>query len=37
MSLIEIMDMLDDYELCKVVSERREALSLAIEVDIDDL
>ena len=32
-----LMDMLDDYELSKLVEERRKDLSDAVEVDIDDL
>ncbi|WP_117232512.1 type II toxin-antitoxin system Phd/YefM family antitoxin [Vibrio maerlii] len=32
-----LMDMLDDYELSKVVESRRGELSEAVEVDIDDL
>lgn len=32
-----LMDMLDDYELAKVVEERRGDLSTAIEVNLDDL
>ena len=33
----QLMDMLDDYELAKVVESRREELSEAVEVNIDDL
>lgn len=32
-----MMDMLDDYELAKLVESRRGYLSEAVEVDIDDL
>ncbi|MFV8385988.1 type II toxin-antitoxin system Phd/YefM family antitoxin [Vibrio parahaemolyticus] len=32
-----LMDMLDDYELAKVVESRRGELSDAVEVNIDDL
>ena len=32
-----LMDMLDDYELAKLVESRRVDLSAAVEVDIDDL
>ncbi|MGL1014405.1 type II toxin-antitoxin system Phd/YefM family antitoxin [Vibrio vulnificus] len=32
-----LMDMLDDYELAKLVESRRVGLSEAVEVDIDDL
>ncbi|MCE2593360.1 type II toxin-antitoxin system Phd/YefM family antitoxin [Motilimonas cestriensis] len=32
-----LMDMLDDYELAKLVENRRGELSEAVEVDIDDL
>lgn len=32
-----LMDMLDDYELAKLVDSRRGELSEAVEVDIDDL
>ncbi|CAH0525473.1 type II toxin-antitoxin system Phd/YefM family antitoxin [Vibrio hippocampi] len=32
-----LMDMLDDYELAKLVESRRVELSEAVEVDIDDL
>ncbi|MCF7353253.1 type II toxin-antitoxin system Phd/YefM family antitoxin [Vibrio sp. CK2-1] len=32
-----LMDMLDDYELSKLVESRRGDLSEAVEVDIDDL
>ncbi len=32
-----LMDMLDDYELAKLVESRRRELSEAVEVDIDDL
>lgn len=32
-----LMDLLDDYELAKVVEERRGDLSTAIEVSLDDL
>lgn len=32
-----LMDMLDDYELAKLVESRRGELSEAVEVDIDDL
>lgn len=32
-----LMDMLDDYELGKIVESRRHDLSNAIEVNIDDL
>ena len=32
-----LMDVVDDYELAKVVEERRSDLSDAIEVNIDDL
>jgi len=32
-----LMDMLDDYELTKLVESRRGDLSAAVEVDIDDL
>ncbi|ANS87484.1 MULTISPECIES: type II toxin-antitoxin system Phd/YefM family antitoxin [Vibrio] len=32
-----LMDMLDDYELAKLVESRRVDLSEAVEVDIDDL
>lgn len=32
-----MMDMLDDYELAKLVESRRGDLSEAVEVDIDDL
>ena len=32
-----LMDMLDDYELAKVVEDRRSDLSTAIEVNLDDL
>lgn len=32
-----LMDMLDDYELAKLVESRRGDLSAAVEVDIDDL
>ncbi|MFQ3266063.1 MAG: antitoxin StbD [Colwellia sp.] len=32
-----LMDMLDDYELAKVVEDRRGDLSTAIEVNLDDL
>ncbi len=32
-----LMDMLDDYELAKLVESRRDELSEAVEVDIDDL
>ncbi|MGR5167040.1 type II toxin-antitoxin system Phd/YefM family antitoxin [Vibrio astriarenae] len=32
-----LMDMLDDYELAKLVESRRGDLSKAIEADIDDL
>lgn len=32
-----LMDMLDDYELAKLVGSRRGELSEAVEVDIDDL
>ncbi|MGR5414453.1 type II toxin-antitoxin system Phd/YefM family antitoxin [Vibrio astriarenae] len=32
-----LMDMLDDYELAKLVESRRGDLFKAIEVDIDDL
>ncbi|GAB3483040.1 type II toxin-antitoxin system Phd/YefM family antitoxin [Marinomonas epiphytica] len=32
-----LMDMLDDYELAKLVESRRGELSKAVEVDIDDL
>lgn len=31
------MDLLDDYELAKVVESRREQLSEAVEVNLDDL
>lgn len=33
----QLMDMLDDYELAKLVEERRADLSEAVEVSIDDL
>jgi len=32
-----LMDVLDDYELAKIVEDRRGDLSTAIEVDFDDL
>lgn len=32
-----LMDMLDEYELAKLVESRRGELSEAVEVDIDDL
>ncbi|MDU0354761.1 type II toxin-antitoxin system Phd/YefM family antitoxin [Paraglaciecola aquimarina] len=32
-----LMDVVDDYELAKVVDERRGDLSKAIEVNLDDL
>ena len=32
-----LMDILDDYELSKIVESRRSHLSEAIEVDLDDL
>lgn len=32
-----LLDMLDDYELAKLVDSRRGELSEAVEVDIDDL
>lgn len=32
-----LMEVLDDYELAKLVEERRADLSEAIEIDIDDL
>ncbi|AEH35239.1 type II toxin-antitoxin system Phd/YefM family antitoxin [Vibrio vulnificus] len=32
-----LMDMLDDYELAKLVESRRGELSEAVEVNIDDL
>lgn len=32
-----LMDILDDYELAKLVESRRGELSEAVEVDIDDL
>ncbi len=32
-----MMDMLDDYELAKLVESRRGDLSEAVEIDIDDL
>jgi antitoxin StbD len=32
-----LMDVVDDYELAKVVEERRADLSNAIEVNLDDL
>ena len=32
-----LMDMLDDYELAKIVESRRGDLSEAVEVSIDDL
>ncbi|WP_028863863.1 type II toxin-antitoxin system Phd/YefM family antitoxin [Psychromonas aquimarina] len=32
-----LMEMLDDYELAKIVESRRGDLSEAVEVDIDDL
>ncbi len=32
-----LMDMLDDYELAKLVESRRGDLSAAVEVDIDNL
>lgn len=32
-----MMEMLDDYELSKVVESRREELSQAVEVNLDDL
>ena len=32
-----LMDMLDDYELAKLVESRRDELSEAVEVNIDDL
>jgi len=32
-----LMDMLDDYELAKIVEDRRSDLSTAIEVNLDDL
>ena len=32
-----LMDVVDDYELAKVVEERRSDLSNAIEVNLDDL
>jgi antitoxin StbD len=32
-----LMDVLDDYELAKIVEDRRGDLSKAIEVNIDDL
>ncbi|MGR5542915.1 antitoxin, partial [Vibrio campbellii] len=32
-----LMDMLDDYELAKLLESRRGDLSKAIEADIDDL
>jgi len=32
-----LMDVLDDYELAKIVEDRRCDLSTAIEVNIDDL
>ncbi|MDG3085174.1 type II toxin-antitoxin system Phd/YefM family antitoxin [Vibrio hannami] len=32
-----LMDLLDDYELAKLVESRRGELSEAVEVDIDDL
>ena len=32
-----LMDMLDDYELAKIVEDRRSDLSSAIEVNLDDL
>lgn len=32
-----LMDMLDDYELAKLVESRRNELSQAVEVNIDDL
>lgn len=33
----QLMDMLDDYELSKLVESRRSDLSNAVEVNIDDL
>lgn len=33
----QLMDMLDDYELAKLVESRRADLSDAVEVNIDDL
>ena len=32
-----LMDMLDDYELAKVVEDRRGDLATAVEVSLDDL
>ena len=32
-----LMDMLDDYELGKIIESRRGSLSEAIEVNLDDL
>ncbi len=32
-----LMDLIDDYELAKLVEERRKDLSKAVEVNIDDL
>lgn len=32
-----LMDMIDDYELAKIVEDRRRELSEAVEVNIDDL
>jgi antitoxin StbD len=32
-----LMDMLDDYELARIVEDRRGDLSTAIEVNLDDL
>ena len=32
-----LMDVVDDYELAKVVEERRVDFSSAVEVDLDDL
>lgn len=32
-----MMEMLDDYELSKIVESRREELSQAVEVNLDDL
>ena len=32
-----LMDMLDDYELGKIIESRRDSLSQAVEVNLDDL
>ena len=31
------MDILDDYELGKIIENRRDSLSQAVEVNLDDL